>query len=294
METSILIVSKNRKQALEKTLLLLKPMLDFSKHEVLVFLDGCTDNSSSLIETIPWVKWSFVNESIGASKARFQLYKNAIGTYFIGFDDDAHPLYSDFIKRTITIFNNNTNVGIIAFEEIKGIFNSDKETLKRGSSQPCEYLTNDFIGCGFSIRRDVYKETRGFPVWMEIYGEESCLSIEVSSKGYDILFTNAIKVNHRVDKEARKRSGKNYYRFEQQLKNTTGYYLIYYKHPLIKILKLYWHNFKKYALTDFTCFILFFKVVFGLSKTLPKMLKYRQPVNKKIINMRAGLKSLKY
>ena len=294
MEVSLLIVSKNRKQALDKTLLLLKPMLDFSRHEVLVFLDGCTDNSNSLIETIPWVKWSFVNESIGASKARFHLYKKAMGTYFIGFDDDAHPLYSDFIAGTITIFNKHTNVGILAFEEIKGLFNSDEDALKKGSSKPCEYLTNEFIGCGFAIRSDVYKETRGFPVWMDIYGEESCVSIEVLSKGYDILFTNAIKVNHRVDKEARKRSGKNYYRFEQQLKNTTGYYLIYYKNPLIKILKLYWHNFKKYALTDFTCSKLFFKVLFEVCFKFSRMYKYRQPVDNQVIKMKNRLKPLKY
>ena len=294
MDVSILIVSKNRKQALEKTLMLLKPMLDFSKHEVLVFLDGCTDQSNSLIETIPWVTWSFVNESIGASKARFRLYKKAMGTYFIGFDDDAHPLWSDFIARTITIFNKHTNVGVLAFEEIKGLFNSDEEALKRGSSKPCEYLTNEFIGCGFAIRSDVYKETRGFPVWMEIYGEESCVSIEVLSKGYDILFTNAIKVNHRVDKEARKRSGKNYYRFEQQLKNTTGYYLIYYKNPLIKILKLYWHNFKKYALLDTKYFKLFFKIVLIAIFKTPYFLKYRNPIDSSVIIYSNKLITIKY
>ena len=294
MDVSILIVSKNRKQALEKTLMLLKPMLDFSKHEVLVFLDGCTDQSNSLIETIPWVTWSFVNESIGASKARFRLYKKAMGTYFIGFDDDAHPLWSDFIARTITIFNKHTNVGILAFEEIKGLFNSDEEALKRGSSKPCEYLTNEFIGCGFAIRSDVYKETRGFPVWMEIYGEESCVSIEVLSKGYDILFTNAIKVNHRVDREARKSSGKNYYRFEQQLKNTTGYYLIYYKNPLIKILKLYWHNFKKYALLDTKYFKLFFKIVLIAIFKTPYFLKYRNPIDSSVIIYSNKLITIKY
>jgi GT2 family glycosyltransferase len=294
MEASILIVSKNRKQALEKTLLLLKPMLDFSKHEVLVFLDGCTDNSADLKKAINWVSWCFVEKSVGASPARQQLYKKATGTYFIGFDDDAHPLYSDFITRTITIFNNHENVGIIAFEEIKGLFKSDEAALKSGCSQPEEYLTNEFIGCGFAIRKKVYEATHGFPIWMEIYGEETCLSIEVLSKGYDILFTNTIKINHRVDKEARKQSGKNYFRFEQQLKNTTGYYLIYYKRPLFKILKLYKHNFKKYALTDFTCFKLFFKVGFGLIYNIPKMLKYRQPVDGKVIKKRNNLRPLNY
>jgi GT2 family glycosyltransferase len=294
MEASILIVSKNRKQALEKTLLLLKPMLDFSKHEVLVFLDGSTDDSMDLINAMNWVTWCFDAKGIGASPARHYLYPKAKGHYLIGFDDDSHPLNSDFIERITFIFDTNPKLGIISFEEIKGLFKSEEEALKSGYSQPEEYLTNEFIGCGFAIRKKVYEATHGFPVWMDIYGEESCLSIEVLSKGFDILFTNAIKVNHRVDKEARKQSGKNYFRFERQLKNTTGYYLVYYKHPVFKILKLYWHNFKKYALTDFTCFKLFFKVGFGLCYDLPKILKYRQPVSNEVIKRKASLKPLRY
>ena len=294
MEASILIVSKNRKQALEKTLLLIKPMLDFNKHEVLVFLDGCNDGSTDLILLFPWVKWFYVEESIGASPARHKLYLKASGVFLIGLDDDAHPLHADFIAKTIDAFNKYPKVGVIAFEEIKGIFKSDAEALKSVDSQPITYLTNEFIGCGFAIRKTVYEATNGFPVWMVIYGEESCLSIEVLSKGYDILYTNAIKVNHRVDKEARKQSGNNYFRFEQQLKNTTGYYLVYYKRPLLKILKLYVHNFKKYALTDVTCFKLFFKVLLGLLPSLPKLLKYRQPMDGKVIDRRNDLRQLKY
>lgn len=294
MEASILIVSKNRKEALETTLLLLKPMLDFTKHEVLVFLDGCSDGSMDLMEMIPWVTWCFDDKGIGASPARHYLYPKAKGLYLFGFDDDAHPLDSDFIIQTISVFKTHPNVGIVAFEEIKGIFPSDVEALKSLDSEPVAYLTNEFIGCGFAIKKDVYEATNGFPVWMAIYGEESCLSIEVLSKGYAILYTNAIKVNHRVDKEARKQSGKNYFRFEQQLKNTTGYYMVYYKKPIFKILKLYGHNFKKYALTDFKCFTLFFKVVFQVVLSMPSILKYRKPVNEDVIKKRHRLRTLKY
>jgi len=294
MEASILIVSKNRKQALKKTLLLLKPMLDLSKHEALVFLDGCTDGSNSLIETIPWVKWFFVNESIGASKARHQLYKKAIGTYFIGFDDDAHPLNADFIDSVKKVFVKNHNVGIIAFEEIKGVFDSDEIAIKSGSSNSIEYLTNEFIGCGFAIKKDVYEKTNGFPVWMNIYGEESCLSIEVLDKGYDIIYSNQIKVNHRVDIIERKKRGLNYFRFGKQLKNTTYYYLVYYPFPLIKILKLYWHNFNKYALHDIKCFVIFFKVIFEVFVKTPQVLKYRNPVEKDSLKKKKNLSPIKY
>ncbi|MBU3822736.1 glycosyltransferase [Flavobacteriaceae bacterium XHP0103] len=294
MEVSILIVSKNRKQELEKTLRYLKPMLDFSKHELLVFLDGCTDGSDRLMEQMDWVIWFSVNEGIGASPARNRLYPKAQGTYLIGLDDDAHPLTMNFIDEVEAVFENNPNVGIVTFEEVKGVFSSYEAALKSASSGLISYLTNDFIGCGFAIKRSVYEATDGFPVWMAIYGEESCVALEVLSKGYNILYTNAIKVNHRVDKGHRKQFGKNYFRFEQQLKNATSYYLVYYKKPLLKILKLYWHNFKKYAMTDWVCFKLFFKVIIAVVLDLRYILKYRKPINNAVIVKSRKLSPIKY
>jgi hypothetical protein len=46
MQASIVIVSQKQKEELEFTLHALAPMIDFSIHEVLVFLDGCTGHSS--------------------------------------------------------------------------------------------------------------------------------------------------------------------------------------------------------------------------------------------------------
>ena len=97
------------------------------------------------------------------------------------------------------MFSKNPNVGILAFEEIKGRFESDREALKVSEKDKVEFLTAEFIGCGFAIRKSVYMKTNGFPIWIDIYGEESCVSMEVMSKGYDILFSNQIKINHRVD-----------------------------------------------------------------------------------------------
>jgi len=282
MEASILIVSRNRRKELEFTLKVLKGLIDISKHEILVFLDGCTDDSKDLSEEFSWVKWFSVDKSIGASPARHQLYAKAKGNFLIGLDDDAHPLQSDFISRISNIFEKHSKVGIVAFQEIKGVLSSDEVAINKVDSDKVEYLTSEFIGCGFAIRKEVYDRTNGFPVWMDIYGEESCVSIEVISKGYDILFSNTIKVNHRVDMEARRRLGKNYFRFGKQLKNTTFYFLVYHPSPLVKILKLYVHNFKKYVLEDPKYFKLYFVTVFQVLKSLPVVLKYRQAVGKAV------------
>lgn len=294
MKASILIVSKNRKEELEFTLNALAQIIDSSIHEVLVFLDGCTDDSFLLKDIMSWVKWYSSEKSIGASAARHYLYPKAQSEFLIGIDDDAHPLYSNFIDQTITIFQKFPNVGIISFQEIKGIYTSDEEALTKFEAKEEEYYCSDFIGCGFAIRKDVYETTNGFPIWIDIYGEESCVAIEVLSKGFDIMYSNKIKVNHRVDIEERKLMGQNYFRFGKQLKNTTYYYLVYYPFPLVKILKLYLHNFRKYALTDFTCFKIFFNIICEVLLNILKVLKYRNPINRALIEKMAHLSALKY
>lgn len=294
MIASILIVSKNRKKELEFTLGILEQLIDFSVHEVLVFLDGCTDDSSTLKDKIKKVKWYSSEKSIGASAARHEIYSKAKGQFLIGLDDDAHPLNSDFIAQTIQLFIKHSNVGIIAFQEVKGIYTSDTEALVKSKSPKEEYYTNDFIGCGFAIRKKVYEATNGFPVWMDIYGEESCVAIEVMANGFDIMYTNTIKVNHRVNKEARKNIGQNYFRFGRQLKNTTFYFLVYYPFPVIRIFKLYLHNFRKYALMDNNYFKIYFMTIYEVLISFPEIMKFRNPVETALINKIRNLKRLEF
>lgn len=283
MKASILIVSKNRKEDLLQTLLILESLIDRSEVEILVFLDGCTDNSIDLQNELTWVKWFVSLKSIGASAARHEIYPLAISEILIGLDDDAHPLCQDFIIKISALFAQYPNVGILAFEEIKGVFASDIEALKQSEKQNKEFLTSEFIGCGFAIRKSVYNQTNGFPIWVDIYGEEACLSIEVLSKGYDILYSNKIKVNHRVNREQRKLDKQNYFRFGKQLKNSSYFFLVYYPFPLLNILKLYRHNFKKYALSDLKYCKIYFKTIIIVLLHIPKILKYRKPVDKSVI-----------
>lgn len=291
MKISILILSKNRKEELAFTLNILKTIVDISVHEVLVLLDGCNDGSEELINQFDWVNWTVLSESIGASRARNFLYKKAIGSIFIGFDDDAHPLQVDFIEIVESIFKANKDIGIIAFQEIRGVFKNDEEALSQKPNQKVEFLCNDFIGCGFAITKKTYLSINGFPLWIDIYGEESCVAIEVLSNKKEILYTNRVSVNHRVNKQARLNSGLNYFRFEKQLKNTVLYFIVYHKNPTLKIIKLLWHNFNKYAIKDAIFFKCFFKAIGIIIIQMPDVLKYRKPVSKLIIKKKKELAS---
>jgi GT2 family glycosyltransferase len=293
MEIAILIVTRNRPEELVITLDKLSCLLDLSLHEVLVFIDGCKQ-TESLIAQYPWVHWECSVISIGASPARNALYKKAKGTIFIGLDDDAHPLSPDFIEQTQSVFSKDKQTGIIAFQEVRGVFLNDHEAMGHAISKVECYSTNDFVGCGFAIRKDVYNQTNGFPIWLDIYGEESCLGIEVLDLGYEIRYDNTIVINHRIDRLKRINQGRNYFRFEKQLKNTIYYYLVYFPNPFFKITKLLFHNFKKYGLANRTYFQLFWKSLFCAVKEFRYVLQFRKPVKGNTLQKMNSLRGIKY
>lgn len=166
MRSSIVIVSKDRKAELDKTLSIVKKMIDFSQDEILVFLDGCTDGSQELETRHPEVHFHSSATSLGASSARKKLYPHAKGDILIGFDDDAHPLNPDFISQTKTYFENNPNLAIIAFEEIKGIYPSDEAALSHANLQKKEQPAGEFVGCGLpSLKKGIWPPTGSLFGW---------------------------------------------------------------------------------------------------------------------------------
>lgn len=293
MEVSIVIVTKNRAEALAFTLEKVQKLMDSSKHEVLVFNDGC-EATEFIKKDFTWVKWFGVTKSVGASPARNQLYKNATGTILIGLDDDAHPITENFIEKCLTSFSSNSKLGIIAFQEVRGVFESDDLALQQAEKELIHYQTNDFIGCGFAIKKEVYQKTNGFPLWMDIYGEETCVAYEVLDADYEIIYDNSIIVNHRVNKLQRQQQGKYYFRFQKQLKNTIFFFLVYRKNPSKLILKTIFHNFKKYALKDVTYFRLFWIALFQVLFHFFSVLKYRKPIKNATLQKIKQLQSLKY
>lgn len=295
MTASILIVSKNRKEELDKTLNILEGFVDKEVHEIKVFLDGCTDNSIELKQKYPWICWEESEFSLGASKARSILYANALGDLLFGFDDDSHPIQNNFIQLTKELFLSNPKRGIIAFKEIKGEI-KDNDIPIEHENENQDILVKDFLGCGFCIKREVYNKIRGFPIWIDIYGEEVCVALETLEIGYDILYTHKISVNHRVDLKYRNLHGANYFRFGKQLKNTSFFYLVYYPFPLLikKIGKLYFLNFKKYALQDKYYLKEYLKAAKINLLAIPKILKFRKSVSKKTLKQFNSLPNPKY
>ncbi|MGL2988096.1 glycosyltransferase family 2 protein [Flavobacterium sp. RSSA_27] len=292
MEFSYLIVTHDRVTDLTKTLEIIRQNIDLLNEEVLVYIDAC-EATEYLRVHYPWVRWFSGKTRISASPARAFLYPKAMGTYLIGLDDDAHIITSNYKELLRELFADQ-KVGVLAFKEVRGLFKNDAEALEKVSDFEKNHETNDFIGCGFAIKKTVYDATRGFPTWIDIYGEEPCMSFEVMELGYELWFTNTIAVNHRIDIEQRKLQGKNYFRFEKQLENSFFIFLNYYPKPFWPILKLLHHNFKKYALHDFVYFKTYFRTLKNIIFSYSSKKKYRQPISKATLQKNRALQSLVY
>jgi GT2 family glycosyltransferase len=281
---SICIVSKNRSQELDRTLKILNVLTKDQSCEILVGLDGCTDDSLQLTNKYHHVKWSHWDTSVGASPARKIIFDKAQGDIIFGFDDDAHPLNPDFLVRTTAFFDQHPDAGVISFEEIKGIYSQDIEAMKE-HKEDIVFKCSSFVGCGYAMKRKAYRETNGWPQWMKVYGEEGCLSLELLNLNYDIYYCSNISVNHRVNRKSRVNSGANKFRFEQQLINTVGFYLVYFpsRYLFLKVIKLLYHNLIKYGLKDFKMLIVYLRAVSKIAASLPKFYRQRKVVSKETV-----------
>lgn len=258
LRASICIVSHNRKAELKHTLDQIFERID-SSTEVIVGLDGCTDDSADLISHYPNVIWVEFPICKGASAARRIIYEQSKGDVIFGFDDDSHPVTADFVKMTIQVFQSDTKLGIIAFRIYNAmeILGPEELNIDIGNSYAC----SEFAGCGFAITRKAYEASGGFPIWMKIYGEEAYVSLKVFEKGFRLIYEPTILIHHRIDKAIRKNDEYQKFRFQNQLMNNLVVVLRMYPFPfnIRSAIKCTLHNLLKYGFLSCAWHLLFWK-----------------------------------
>lgn len=176
--------------------------------EHLVFLKGqrpdieiiAVDNASSdetwdfLKEQADHVKIMRMSSNIGI-EAINRACEKALGEYVLVLDDDSHPVDKACLDRIAEIFDSEEKVGIIAcrIESASG-----KRVREWHIPDVDEYcLSPAFIGCGFAIRRDLFRLIDWFPADFFLYQNEIEVAIRARLAGYEIVFDPACRVVHR-------------------------------------------------------------------------------------------------
>jgi GT2 family glycosyltransferase len=113
--------------------------------------------------------------------------------FAVSFDDDSYPVDTDFFASVEKLFSLHTKAAIIGAT----IWHRNESEKSRSDAF---VRTPSYIGCGYAVRLEAYKDVRGYLPRPIQYGmEESDLSLQLFSAGWHIYEAGALRVLHDTD-----------------------------------------------------------------------------------------------
>jgi len=224
METliSIVFLNYNRLHETRKTVhKLLQCRNELDNIEIIAVDNGSQDGTreylAGLGESIRIVLLD-KNYGIEGYNKGFDIAK---GDIIIVLDDDSH-IDAETIKRAGELFSQDTHLGIIAFK----IVNENGERFKTWHipAQDTYQESFAFVGCGFAVRKDIFKEIGFYPREFFLYHNEIAVAIKVKLSGYKIIYDPSCVAVHRTAGQQRDPSRRIYYTLKNSLVLIWMYY----------------------------------------------------------------------
>lgn len=190
MSIAISIVSHNRAEELERTLKaiqLLKPSAD----ELWIALDGCTDNSRSVVKTLAPDAIVLKTDQLGSIPNRHRILTESQCDYVLSLDDDSYPMEHNALEIITEILDTDSDIGILTFPQI-----SDEFPDQHNNSSDQSFLVGSFANSGAVIRTSSYRTTSGYPVFFGHAYEEPDLCLQMIHKGQKSVMTHRLNIRH--------------------------------------------------------------------------------------------------
>jgi GT2 family glycosyltransferase len=179
--------------------------LDYPNYEIIVVVDGSTDNTCEVLKKYSNpIKIVEHEENKGLSVAR-NTGINASDGDIIAFIDDDEVVRSDWLRRLVEAYK--TNHRICGAGGLVYKLNSDK--LQHGKMKANKFgkthgygrgLTrNEFLilqGGNLSFRKEILDEVGGFDPYFTYANDELDLCIRITQKGYKLVYVPNAKVWH--------------------------------------------------------------------------------------------------
>lgn len=209
MKVSIVVITYNRRQEIEECVNLLLKNSD-SFYELLLINNNSEDRTSDYlnsIQDIEKVKIFNLNENLGISGGRNFGAKEASGDIFVFIDDDAEFFTDNPIPETLKKFNDELDVGILAYQIVNPhqnkILRKEFPCTDKNKDKHSEFLTSTFIGAGHAIRKEVFEKTGGYDEELFGYMDELELSFKAIDCGFKIKYFPTVGVLHKVSPRGR-------------------------------------------------------------------------------------------
>jgi GT2 family glycosyltransferase len=199
MTVSIMITTKGRIEDLRRTCRVLQ-QLDPRPLEVLITMDGCTEDVVAAVKTESPEARVFVNEiALGSVASRDRMMRAARGDLVLALDDDSYPEQLDCIDRIVQMFEQQPHLAVLHFPQRTDEY---PETLAQTDFGP-EHLTRSFANSGAVLRRSTYLQLPGFESRFFHMYEEPDYGLQCVAAGYEVLFSPVITIRHHYSGETR-------------------------------------------------------------------------------------------
>jgi GT2 family glycosyltransferase len=144
---------------------------------------------------------------MGVPRARNIAHEKARGDIYVTIDDDAELAHRNCAQCISDIFQENPDLGILAFK-IRNAYTGEIESFphrdsRRAVEEPFD--TTYYVGCGHAIRADAIDDTGGYPDEFHYGSEELDLSFRILDSDYRIRYDPSVEVLHKESPEGRRR-----------------------------------------------------------------------------------------
>lgn len=269
---SILITTKNRKEALAFTLSKINYLLENDEVVCIICDDGSTDGTSDFLKAeYPTIQLIRNPKSKGLIYSRNRLLHLVTTEFAISLDDDAHFVTQNPLESIIKHFEMNPACGLIALRIFWGLesptkINSNEEIMR----------VKGFVGCGHVWRMKAWHDIPNYPGWFVFYGEEDFAAYQLFKNNWEIHYLPEVLVNHRVDVKARKNEKDYRLRLRRSLRS--GWYLYFLFYPLKEIPRRFaytlWTQIKNKAFKgDWMAMIAIGQALGDVMINLPRLIK---------------------
>nr|WP_269719624.1 glycosyltransferase family 2 protein [Desulforapulum autotrophicum] len=122
-------------------------------------------------------------------------FEQACGDYIFVLDDDSYPVDSACLDRLIDCLDTHKDIGLVACR-----IETPLEVPVRSWHLPLTDIPQEsmaFVGCGFAVRRVLFKRVGWFPESFFLYQNEMEVAFQVAGSGWHIHYAPGCRVVHR-------------------------------------------------------------------------------------------------
>jgi GT2 family glycosyltransferase len=165
-----------------------------SPAKIIVHLDAPADNALAEISRLfPDIIVLSSDTRLGPGGGRHRALMACETPFAVSFDDDSYPIDQQFFSEVERLFVQNEDVALLAAQ----IWHRNEDVPELSDWM---YDRPTFVGCGFAIRVEAYRQIRGYLPRPVAYGvEETDVSLQLFAARQRICQVGALRVFHDTD-----------------------------------------------------------------------------------------------